>query len=81
MIKVNHIEFSEGVSDRDIIVGARLTHGISTHYGQLNNSGNSGDFTKNYEISKINHDVKLNNILSTTTRDLKVSPFVLHNNS
>jgi hypothetical protein len=78
MIRVNNIELSEGVSDRDIIVGARLTHGISTHYGHL---PNSGDINKTYEISNINQDVKLNNILSSTSRDLKVSPFVLHNNS
>ena len=65
MIRINNVEFSDGgVSDRDVIVGARLTHGISTHYGHL-----PGESPRKGEIQKINRDIKLNNVLSSTSRD------------
>jgi len=73
MIRINNVEFSD-LSERDVILGGRLTHGISTHYGHL--PGESLHKRGDNDISAINKDIKLNNILSSTIRDTKVSPFV-----
>ncbi len=80
VVKVNNIEFSEAGSNEDIIAGARFTQGISTHYGILQSKGlkigineEENIYDSHNSIDNMRND---SNILNSTSRDLKVSPFI-----
>ena len=82
LIKVKSLDSSD-ISDRDFNAAPRLTMGISTHYGLLNSPLNSPGYIQEEGnegssgcIDMENFNKEMPNILSSTSRDLKVSPFL-----
>ena len=83
LIKVKSLDSSD-ISDREFNAAPRFTQGISTHYGLLNSpvnnaayiqeEGNEGGSSNCMDYDTFNKE-SIPNILSSTSRDLKISPF------